>query len=221
MNKCFVFRNQKNCARLNCKVESVSDYITLILDASEYILTKIGIKDFDEVKEDDVEHRKFNLEDMVFYKNRLYCFVDKKKYFTINFPININSKEICVHYKDSKIELISISHIKGSLPDLIEYFTNPNKHTIEDINNNYDEPLTNNELRFVGQLISSEFGYARYDCDQNEENGKIHPLNHLDFNFYHAKYKIGLYHELTPNEFFYIFGRDEHKQECVFFENKR
>ena len=89
--------------------------------------------------------------------------------------------------------------------------------TIEESNNISSSVLVVNELRFVEYVLSNEFGYVRYDYDKGNENGRFHPLNHLDFNYNKGTFKIGLYRRLTPYEFISVFGCIPQK-ECSFLE---
>ncbi len=52
------------------------------------------------------------------------------------------------------------------------------------------------------RLYSIEYGYLRFDYDEEQENGKLHPLNHLDINFVNSnQFKIGLNKKITLEEF--------------------
>jgi hypothetical protein len=47
-------------------------------------------------------------------------------------------------------------------------------------------------------LLKYDLGYLRYDFDPEHEDGKIHPLNHLDICLDDsATYKIGLDREIS------------------------
>lgn len=211
MNNCKIIQNQKNCARLKCKIKSVEGYISLILDASEFILSNLS--SFSEVV---INKNNITLDCIVIFQDRLYCFINKNKYFTVNFPIHINEAQKTIHLGNAQLTLAAISRLKSSLEDLIKGLTNGNT-TIEDVNSQLTPGLSQNELRFMERLLTVEFGYVRYDYDEDNHNGRIHPLNHLDFNFSKAKYKVGLYDRLSPYDFFMIFGRDDN-QECMFLE---
>lgn len=48
-------------------------------------------------------------------------------------------------------------------------------------------------LKLVEYLFVCEPGYLRFDYDQDNENGALHPLNHIDINYSdYGSYKIGL-----------------------------
>lgn len=213
MNKGWVIQNKNNCARLNCRITNVVDYITLILDTSEYILT--NMKSF---VEKEIKDASIDVGDIVVYNKRLYCFISKNKFFTVFFPIQINTKKGMIHLGNTNLLLSSISRVRGAIPDLFKSFC-LSSYTIEEVNNLSTYILSKNEIRFVERLISVEFGYVRYDYDNENKNGRIHPLNHLDLNFDNAHYKLGLYGRLSPYEFLMIFGRNN-TEECCYFEKK-
>lgn len=211
MSSCKIIHNQNNCARLKCKISSVEGYISLILDVAEFILTNLS--SYSEVV---INKTNITLDSIVVFQDRLYCFINKDKFFSVNFPVRINENQNTIHFGNAQLTIAAISRLKSSLKDIVQGLCNGNT-TIEDVNSQLTPGLSQNELRFMERLLSVESGYVRYDYDEDNHNGRVHPLNHLDFNYSCAKYKIGLYKRLTPYEFLMIFGR-ENKDECVFLE---
>ena len=212
MSKCRIIANKGNCARLHCNISSAKEYVLFVLDVSEFILSNIM-----NFKEEELATSNINLEDVVLCNKRIFCFVSKDKYFSINYPMEVNENAIVIHLGNSKIDLRTISKIKGTIDDIFGGFKNKGV-TLEESNNNSPSVLSKNELRFVEQVLSLEHGYVRYDYDEKNENGRFHPLNHLDLNYYTGKFKIGLYGRLTPYDFMTIFGCNE-KEECAFIES--
>ena len=52
------------------------------------------------------------------------------------------------------------------------------------------------------EMLSFEPGYIRYDIDEQNENGTLHPLHHLDVNYSaYGAYKIGLNAKLVNGYF--------------------
>ncbi|WP_156118692.1 hypothetical protein [Paenibacillus sp. FSL P4-0081] len=52
------------------------------------------------------------------------------------------------------------------------------------------------------ELMLSEPGYLRYDYDQEHQNGRLHPLHHLDVNYTnHITFKLGLSSAFEQNTF--------------------
>lgn len=211
MANCKVIQNRGNRARLHCNIASAKEYLLFILDVAEFILSSNN-----EFKEIELSPCSIHLEDIVICNERLFCFVTKNKYFSVNFPININEKQVTIHFRDIQLGLYSISNIRGALDELFQGFLKGNR-TLEESNDISSGALVVDELRFVEHILSNEFGYVRYDYDKNNENGRFHPLNHLDFNYNKGTFKIGLYRRLTPYGFISVFGCIPQK-ECSFLE---
>lgn len=211
MNNSRIIHNKGNSARLHCNIASAKEYLFFILDAAEFILTRI-----EKFKEIELTPCSVALDDIVICGERLFYFVAKDKYFSVNFPLNINEKKGAIHLKDIELNLSSISHIRGALDDLFSGFLKGYR-TLEESNTYSSSVLSLKEIRFVEQILSSESGYVRYDYDKGNENGRFHPLNHLDFNYNRGTFKIGLYQRLSPYEFINLFGCIPQK-ECSFLE---
>ena len=66
------------------------------------------------------------------------------------------------------------------------------------------------------RLLSMELGYIRYDYDPEHENGKFHPLHHLDIN-YSSKgtYKLGMNNKIQINDFVDLL---DVKKECRYIK---
>lgn len=54
----------------------------------------------------------------------------------------------------------------------------------------------------ISHLLKYDLGYIRYDIDSEHENGRMHPLNHLDICLdTAATYKIGLDKKIEFDDF--------------------
>ena len=52
------------------------------------------------------------------------------------------------------------------------------------------------------RLLSMELGYIRYDYDPERENGRLHPLYHVDINYStKGTYKLGMNKKMETAEF--------------------
>lgn len=129
---------------------------------------------------------------------------DHKKIVIMSFPFNIDLKfkSICLKYKDKDIRPREISMIKS----VLNYMYDKN-HTLYDsiIEVLFDMELNNEEERvlndIVVELLSFNEGYIRYDYDPENEQGKIHPLYHLDLFFSNqSTFKIGLLRRYKMND---------------------
>lgn len=160
MANCKVIQNRGNRARLHCNIASAKEYLLFILDVAEFILSSNN-----EFKEIELSPCSIHLEDIVICNERLFCFVTKNKYFSVNFPININEKQVTIHFRDIQLGLYSISNIRGALDELFQGFLKGNR-TLEESNDISSGALVVDELRFVEHILSNEFGYVRYDYDK-------------------------------------------------------
>ena len=75
--------------------------------------------------------------------------------------------------------------------------------------------LTWEDIDFESKVINVR--HSVFDKKKNE-NGRYHPLNHLDLNYNIGTFKIGFYRRLSPYEFMSILGSNQ-KDECAFVEH--
>lgn len=65
-------------------------------------------------------------------------------------------------------------------------------------------------------LLLSEDGYLRYECDSEHQNGRLHPLHHYDI-FYsnHVTFKVGLETSINSRTMIDLLERET---DCHFFQ---
>ena len=62
--------------------------------------------------------------------------------------------------------------------------------------------IDTNGILILEEIFLSEPAYIRYDHDSDNENGKLHPLNHLDVNYSaYGTFKLGLENLMVENYF--------------------
>jgi hypothetical protein len=126
--------------------------------------------------------------------NRLF-FYSNDKYFSISFPFNVlldDKKKNCIKtietYSRKEIDFQTISGVFAVLNDtqflqkhsLIDYYIIPNS-------------LDEDGISILEEILQFEPAYVRYDFDKEHENGKFHPLHHLDINYStYGTFKLGL-----------------------------
>ncbi len=132
--------------------------------------------------------------------SRLF-FYKSDKYFSVAFPFSIvlvNDKisEIST-YNGTQVDNKNISEIISILedenfkikPSPLEFYMDA-------------ENIDTSSFLLLEEIFQFEPGYIRYDYDQINENGKIHPLYHFDVNYSsYNTYKIGLNSALEVNRF--------------------
>ena len=144
----------------------------------------------------------------------IYSSLDK--HFSLIFPFKISIKESNYEFflKDgtelsfeflSKItKLINNDIFSRTLDSLIEEIIDESKEQ-KDIVSDFDNKIWN----FFKEMYSLEYGYLRYDYDKEHENGKIHPLNHLDICYSNeVTFKIGLNKKISSEEMIEILDNN-------------
>lgn len=167
-------------------------------------------------------------------KGRIIIFIDKmsrifyetdEKVFSLCFPFSLEEKEnhhVRVYDSLTDLEitnqvislLISIFKQDGKLGESFESVIDFIIESAED----YEYENIDDIWRLLFKLWYMEDGYIRYDYDPKQENGKMHPLYHLDVNYSSGTtYKIGLNTPLQVNELKDILDTTT---ECVFLAAK-
>jgi hypothetical protein len=150
---------------------------------------------------------------------RLFFF-QKEKYFSIFLPFTYREEngELFFYYNSVEID----STFSSALLSLLRYASGNVIAGLEDFEGEIDavnEGLVNpGQLNLIYRsLLSEEFGYLRYDFDEKNENGKLHPLNHLDINYSNsATYKLGLENMLCEEDFIDVLNV---KTDCWYLRN--
>lgn len=132
--------------------------------------------------------------------SRLFFYKDQK-YFSVSFPFSITwaNKEVLevTTYSGKILDNKNISAIISILEN--EHFKLT--HSLIDI---FIEPdsLESSGVFILEEIFQFEPSYVRYDYDPDNENGKLHPLNHLDINYsQNSTFKFGLNESITPTNF--------------------
>ncbi|MEL6974417.1 MAG: hypothetical protein AAGL29_03375 [Bacteroidota bacterium] len=132
--------------------------------------------------------------------SRLFFYHDKK-YFSISFPFLVQSQNDEVTsirtLTGRNIDNQDISKILSILQDN-QFKLNPSLTMF------YRESsgLNRNSLLVLEEILLSEPSYIRYDYDRENENGKLHPLHHLDINYSaYGTFKLGLENEIVEGYF--------------------
>lgn len=131
----------------------------------------------------------------------------ENKYFSFNFPFNIEVDEVNSNIRiyDS---LLGIDIDDKLISILISIF---NQKIITDrcLDDIYYELLCGDNIlnindiwTLVERLSMFECGYLRYDYDVEYQNGHIHPINHLDINYsVGSTFKLGFQDTITIDDF--------------------
>lgn len=140
--------------------------------------------------------------------SRLYFFTDSK-YFSIAFPIFVKEENggtlrFSSHYiedVDSKItsDILGLMTCEKALAsECVLDFLEPLWESPEDFHRYL--------WTFLKELLLFEDAYIRYDYDIEHENGRIHPLHHLDVFYSSGTFKIGLENYIDDDFFINIMN---------------
>jgi len=165
-------------------VRSKKDVISVLMKSMKLMLVGDHVPDEKKVGE---------LVLMVSKMSRLFYF-SEKKYFSISFPYLVNEVENGVEFSSK-----TISHIDNQITSDVLSILSQEDLFGTDCAYEFIEPIVDMENHeplfwpFILGLFMHEDGYVRYDFDEENEDGNLHPLNHYDF-FYSSfsGCKIGL-----------------------------
>lgn len=137
--------------------------------------------------------------------------VTEDKIFSFNFPFNvetdISNKNLVIFEPVTELELnaYNLSVLKATFEST--FYDDEDKGILDldseilQILDSFDTmPNKDYIWQILKTLLSFEAGYLRYDYDEKRENGKLHPLNHLDINYSsETTFKIGMNNKIDCN----------------------
>lgn len=137
-------------------------------------------------------------------KMKRLFFVIENKIFSFNFPFNIERKSESdnpvIYDSLTELELngLNFAVLKVAFEEIFNDKENQGILDIESellqILSNFDNKPNKDQIwQIIKKLLIFESGYLRFDYDEENQNGKLHPLNHLDINYSsESTYKIGM-----------------------------
>lgn len=141
-------------------------------------------------------------------KMNRFIYEIEDKIFSINCPYACVEEEDKYIFKDTSLNLEINSKLISSVTTIIK---SENVNFFDEFMDTVIDSVIDIEedINLVWEVLKSlhciEYGYIRYDYDEERQEGKIHPLNHLDINFMNSnQYKIGLNNRITLEEFINI-----------------
>lgn len=182
--------------RLFKKVTQTTDYIAVVLDTMEVLLS--------------FWHG--NLDDCrapyIFYESeerRIYL-VDVDKIISFGFLFNIKLGVEDVNAKDNYISKFqyrvfdfdpkNISQAKSILKNVSDKDSLP-LYCYESFNFDENDGVDDYSRILFEQILFTEAGYFRYDHDGVKSDPVFHPRHHIDVNYsHHVSYKIGISNKL-------------------------
>lgn len=141
----------------------------------------------------------------------------KSKSFSASFPFSIKDVDGILRFElNSGIEITSrISSEVISILSSTRAFENDEAlGLLDDLEQSTSDPDT--LWRVLGELVQADDGYVRLDHDEANQNGDLHPLDHLDI-FYSqsATFKVGLRSKYEVSQLIDVLDRTSN---CSFLE---
>lgn len=198
------------CEKIQKPIRSKQDIILLLLESLKLVNSA----------EENVSNIKGKMVIYIDKMSRIFYETDEK-IFSLHFPFAIEErKEYSFKIYDSSTDieitdqmislLISVFQKNGKLEESLESVMDFIIESAED----YEYKEIDDIWRILFKLWYMEDGYIRYDYDPVHENGRMHPLHHLDVNYSsNLTYKIGLKDALDIDVFRNIL---DIKTECAY-----
>lgn len=151
---------------------------------------------------------------MLLENGRLFVFLENK-YFSIKFPFKIKIEEEIKFYINN-IELNSkiLSAIRYAFLNI----SNSIRDILYQIEKEYEQINKDEIEEIIIAMLLLDDGYLRYDHDAKNENGKLHPLDHLDIFYTNNSVKLGLSGRLSQKNFVKIISK-KYDECCYLIEN--
>ena len=159
-------------------------------------------------------------------KMKRLFFVIEDKVYSFNFPFNIEIKAgernpiIYDPVSDLELDALNLTILRSAHEEM--FYQDDGKGDILDLDSELIQVIdcfdTNHNKDIIWKifkmLLTFEAGYLRYDYDEKRENGKLHPLNHLDINYSsEGTFKIGINNKVDYNTFIDIL---DIRTDCYF-----
>lgn len=197
-----------------CGIRTKQDLVMLLLE----VITQLNTTDL--VLVDKFEDHSFSL--TLVDMNRIFFKIGTKKIisFVIPFTVTKNPAGSLILY-DNKANLVIDSMVTSILKRImISSFFNSREPDYIPIEESFLEvqesleldniELSSSILSVVRNLMLFEPGYMRYDFDEENNNGKYHPLFHIDVNYTNpATFKLGLKKESDVNQIIKVINKKE------------
>lgn len=142
---------------------------------------------------------------IVLHINRMNRFIYEveNKIFSINCPFTCVKEENSYIFKDT---LFGINIDSQLISSMISIIRNENIDSFEEMIDEIIDMTDNEDPQLIWEIIKKlhdiEYGYIRYDYDEEGQKGSLHPINHLDVNFMDSnQFKIGLDNKINIDKF--------------------
>ncbi|MEH6956766.1 hypothetical protein, partial [Neobacillus drentensis] len=144
-------------------------------------------------------------------KMKRLFFVIENKVFSFNFPFNVEvkpeEKNPIIYDSMTDLEIGGINYAVLTTTFREIFYENDNQGIL-DLDSDVMRVLESFEMQpnkdqiwqILKKLLTFESGYLRYDYDEHREDGRLHPLNHLDINYSSdGTFKVGINNTIDCN----------------------
>lgn len=162
-------------------IRSKSDVIVLLMTTIKYVITPAEVSAGSEAK----------LHIIVDDMNR-FVYESKSKIFSIRSPFNVNQDKEGLSFVSANGGVID-SSISSKIIKIVNSDEYTYKTSLDLISIVEDEFYNPDQMwALLMELMSFEDGYLRFDDDDKNKNGRLHPKSHLDIYYTTAStFKIG------------------------------
>ena len=196
-------------AKMDGKLKQPLDYINIILQIIEHLLSWAGPENEDLIR---VPYLVINSNKKI---QRAYIIKDNQ-IASFAFPFHIYEKLDNntgnylwhVRYKDIDINSVILSNTRGLYSDYDAYKETKSFREIASAQNLRNTDMLQ-AIKLFEMLMFSEPAYVRYDYDPKRSNGLKHPLCHFDYNFIDVHhYKVGLHGRINLGQLEDMMNKD-------------
>lgn len=141
--------------------------------------------------------------------------------FRFNFDCNVefNFNQELVDLNDLYVLLLCVDKVKDEIQNGIDLLSDDIRALIDEVliqDLNFNSNIEYKYKKLLNHMFFQEDGYLRFDYDQENCNGHIHPLNHIDINYSNSStFKLGLKAKVDFHAFWDILRSDTN---CFYLE---
>lgn len=186
-------------------IRNKTDYMKILITAMRLLLINVG----------EVSKTEPILRIVIDKMSRLF-FYDRSKYFSVSFPFVIEEEGGVIR----TFTTYSGKEINNKALSELSYILNSNQYIhSQSLLDFYIEPydISFDSIYLLEEMLLIEPAYMRYDFDPKNEEGKLHPLHHLDLHYsQYGTLKIGLFDSIKEDLFEDIHNT---KTDCIFLNH--
>ena len=183
----------ENC-RFSQTLKRHKDYTMVLLEITKKILAN------EDRIDNPIVNNQAYLKLSIGKQSRIFVFLSVNKFYSFEYPCQVevqNNQDVLSVYTKSGIKC-SPELISNAISILNDVRCDSIVDVYESRDDEYDY-INLEAFKLVEYFWAFEPCYLRYDYDEQNKNGALHPLCHLDINMSeNGTYKIGLHSKISP-----------------------